>query len=671
MSTLRIETVRMAASALGPENPLPDLPGPKPPRGQARIDPSLPPEEQEFRRAAEVRGCLPYRVQDGYDRSETARPFQAAVLENEFLRAVFLLERGGRLWSLVHKPTGRELLYQPRILHYANVALRSAWFAGGVEWNIAVRGHAAHTCDPLFAARVRADDGSPVLRLYEWDRFRDLLFQIDFLLPDGAAALYVRPRTLNTRPAATPMYWWSNIAVTEAEGHRVLVPATSAYHYGYQAKMELIPIPVRDGVDMSYPAGIPSAHDYFYSIPEGNRPWIAGLDRQGAGLIQTSTSRLKGRKLFVWGMGPGGRRWQEHLGGRGTAYVEIQAGLGRTQQEYLPMPARAEWAWLEAYTLVEADGRIVHGSDWTAAYRHVEGRLDAMLPRARLEKMLAETAALADRPPEEILRRGSGWGALEERRRRADGESCAAPPSMAFDAASLGEDQAPWLALLEEGALPHREPGEAPGAWMTAEPWRRRLAAAVDAGRGDHWLAWLHLGVMAFHADDAAAAADAWRKSLARQASAWAYRNLAVLAKHEGRPAEAADLYRQASALRPDLVELQAECGRAMAEAGRFADLDGWLAGLPGAVRRAGRIRFLAARAAMERNDLAAAERMLEAIELADVREGEIALTDLWFAIQEKRVAAAEGVPIDDALKARVRQTLKPPQRLDYRMSQA
>jgi tetratricopeptide (TPR) repeat protein len=168
-----------------------------------------------------------------------------------------------------------------------------------------------------------------------------------------------------------------------------------------------------------------------------------------------------------------------------------------------------------------------------------------------------------------------------------------------------------------------------------------------------------------------AEAAEAWRKSLARQPSAWAYRNLAVLARHEGRAGEAADLYLRAAELKPDLPELQTECGRALTEAGRFADLDRWLDGLPQAVRRSGRIEMLAARAATERGDLAGAEAILERIELADVREGEIALTDLWFSIQEKRLAAAEGVPIDDALKERVRRTLQPPKRLDYRMSQA
>ena len=668
MTTLSIETYTMHSSALGGKNPLPDFPAPPEPDAGPHYDPGLSEAELAFQKASELRGCLPYRLQDGYDRSEAPRPWHVAVLENERLRAMFLLELGGRLWSLRHKASGRELLYQPKVLHFANVALRSAWFAGGVEWNISVRGHAAFTCSPLWAARAVADDSSPVLRLYEFDRFRGFLFQIDFLLPPGSSVLLARPRIVNPHAETVPAYWWSNIAVAEAEGHRVLAPADRAYHHGYDGRLSEVPLPLRDGVDRSYPTRLPSAGDCFYRIPEGACPWIASLDPGGTGLVHASTARLKGRKLFVWGMGPGGRRWQQHLGGGGTGYVEIQGGLARTQGEYVAMPARADWAWLEAYALMDADPAVVHGPDYAAACRHVGSRLDAMLPQARLEEMFARTAPLADRRPEEILWRGSGWGALEERRRRADGLPAAAPPSTPLDDASMGEDQAPWLALLEKGALSPRSPAETPGAYMTAPPWRRRLEDSARRKRGDHWLTWLHLGVMAHRAGDAAGAAEAWRRSIEREPSAWAYRNLAVLAKHEGRADEAADLYLRAAGLKADLAELQTECGRALTDAARFADLERWLAGLPPAVRRIGRIELMSARAAFERGDLDTAEAALDRVRLTDIREGEIGLTELWFSIQERRIAAAEGVPVDDALKERVRRTLTPPRHLDYRM---
>ena len=51
------------------------------------------------------------------------RAFRAAILENEFLRAVFLPELGGRLWSLFDKKAGRELLYVNDAVRYCNCLL--------------------------------------------------------------------------------------------------------------------------------------------------------------------------------------------------------------------------------------------------------------------------------------------------------------------------------------------------------------------------------------------------------------------------------------------------------------------------------------------------------------------------------------------------------------------
>lgn len=50
------------------------------------------------------------------------------------------------------------------------------------------------------------------------------------------------------------------------------------------------------------------------------------------------------------------------------------------------------------------------------------------------------------------------------------------------------------------------------------------------------------------------------------------------------------------------------------------------------------------------------------------IREGEVSLTDLWYRLHEARLAADEGIAIDDALRAHVRQAFPPPPRIDFRM---
>ena len=50
---------------------------------------------------------FPYRMQDLYDRSEELTPYIGVVLENDYLKALFLPELGGRLWSLYDKVAGK------------------------------------------------------------------------------------------------------------------------------------------------------------------------------------------------------------------------------------------------------------------------------------------------------------------------------------------------------------------------------------------------------------------------------------------------------------------------------------------------------------------------------------------------------------------------------------
>jgi hypothetical protein len=78
----------------------------------------------------------------------------------------------------------------------------------------------------------------------------------------------------------------------------------------------------------------------------------------------------------------------------------------------------------------------------------------------------------------------------------------------------------------------------------------------------------------------------------------------------------------------------------------------------------------LTARAALDTGDLETVERiLLGGVELSDLREGEDVLTELWFGMQEKRLAAEEGVEVDEALRERVRREFPPPPEIDFRMA--
>jgi hypothetical protein len=669
MSELRIQSWTMPAVNLGAENPLPPLAIAQNPPSLI-YPPDTPAEMLENMVYGHSSSILPYTVQDGFDRQLVPTEFRVAVLENEILRATFLIEYGGRLWSLVHKPSGRELLEVNPVFQLANLAIRKAWFSGGVEWNIGKIGHSPLTCSPLFACRLEVSGGTPILRLYEWERFRQTPFQIDAYLPDGSPVLFIRVRILNPNNRDVPMYWWSNIAVPENEGTRVVVPAESAYSLGCEpGRLSRVPVPIFNDVDFTYSTNVRHAADFFFDIPDGQQPWIAALDSKGQGLVHVSTQRLKGRKLWVWGKGPGGQNWQKFLSPPGNGYIEIQAGLTHTQLEHQRMPAGESWSWLEAYGLLEADPGIVHGSDWQRAWQHVDREVMDLISFSALAEEHECGSGFADTPPVEYFQLGSGWGALERRRREAFADQPIPSLELIFGDDTLTDDQSPWLILLQEGSFPEGDPKSPPGGFVVDAKWGEILENALDKGGEGNWLAWYHAGLIRYHAGNQNGALRAWKRSIELTWTPWTARNLAIIAWQEGRVADAADLLVAAYSAAPGVLPLAVECGRCLIEAGRHREWLEMVADFPSAMCSNGRLRLLEAQAALAEGELEKVSEFFEGeIVVADLREGESSLTDLWFDYQALRLSIDEDLPIEDDLINRIRKQISIPTKIDFRM---
>ncbi|MCU0780563.1 MAG: DUF5107 domain-containing protein, partial [Akkermansiaceae bacterium] len=630
------------------------------------------------------RGCarrvLPYRLQDRYDRMVRPREFASVTLDNGLLKAVFLPEMGGRLISLFDHGAGRELLFHNPVLQPANLALRDAWFAGGIEWNIGRFGHAHHTCSPVFAATIPGIAGGQGLRMFDYERLSGLLWQLDCHLPPGSRFLLVFTRVVNPTAAVVPLYWWTNIAVPETPGLRVLAPADDCVFVSYSdpsgrlayGQARLPGLPTIGGNDGTYPGNLGFTNEFFFQCQREETPWEAALDGAGTGLLEAATPPLGVRKVFSWGMHAGGRRWQEYLAADGCAYLEIQAGLAPTQQHTVPLAGHGAMAWTQAFGYLAADPVRVHDPDWAVARAAVTAAMPEQINPRELGRVHAAAAALADTAAVEMVHAGAGWGALE-RLRRARAGLPEWPPAFAFPATAMGAGQQPWRDLLERDTFPEPDPADPPGEWMVQDEWRRMLETYLLNPDRRSWFALLHLGVMRMEAGDPAGAEAAWAESMTARPSAWACRNLAVAAELRGdtdtsleRHAAAWTL--AAAAGTPD-VSFAVENLAALNRAGRHGQAWAFYQELAAGFRQADPVRLEAAKAAYELDDLAFVEAMLER-EFATIREGARDLTDLWFGIQTKREATRRGVPADDALAAEVRRTMRPPARIDFRANE-
>ncbi|WP_059010992.1 DUF5107 domain-containing protein [Streptomyces specialis] len=613
-TTIRRGTLILPAAAIGPENPLPAL---LPPAGLPAAARSVP--DRRRRGHTPPASVLPVRLLAGYGRRRASSELDALVIENDRLAVTVLPALGGRIHSLRHKPTGRDLLHVNPVLQPVHRALNGAWFSGGIEWNVGAHGRSALTCAPVHAAVVAAPDGGQMLRLWEWERLRDIPFQVDLWLPDGSDFLHVGVRLRNPHERTVPVTWWSSAAVPDTPGARVLAPADDAWHTGPEREPRRVRVP-------DDPLAAADASDWFYEIPPGTRPWIAALDAHGDGLAQTSTDALRGRRLSAWGTGRGGRRWQRWLTDEDTpGCATIQAGPASHGHGHVPLRAGEELTWLEAYGPLTAASR-----------EEAERRLAAALPEDALRQAHAAWLPYADLDPKEILHTGGGWGALEVERGAFE------LPGTPFDPAALGPEQRPWLELLRGGRLPEEDFAveRPPGPTLVSRPWRERLEYAAEGP-----LALYHLGVAQWHAGDRAQARRSWGRSLAAAKSPWALRCLAVAhacADHPERAAEHALTATElaldtASVPIPALAALAREAGPALRAVGRAAGARGVLDRLPSGVRRTGRFRLLDVWTLIAEGETAAARAAFDAgFDVADVTEDDDSLARAWAALTDE-----------------------------------
>jgi tetratricopeptide (TPR) repeat protein len=442
----------------------------------------------------------------------------------------------------------------------------------------------------------------------------------------------------NPNAHTVPVYWWSNIAVATSAGTRVLVPSRSAFEFTYTRRLRRVPVPRSGGLDLSYPQAAPRTADHFFELDRGTLPWIAAVDPAGAGLLHVSSRRLHGRKLFAWGTSPGGRRWQEFLTGATESYFEIQAGLTTTQLEHLPLGPGASWSWTEVYGPVSVPAEAAHG-----AWGDAVACLEAAVETAGIRSLLDQHPGAAQR---RRLHDGSGWGALESLRREVSREEPSPVIDRLFPRSSLGEDQEPWVALLDWRTVP----AGTPRSYVVAKPWADLLAGAADSAT-----ARLHRGVVRWNAGHRQGAVGDWEAACALDPGSWlALRNLAAASGLAGEHGRSAERYLRALALRPDLAQLRVETVQALIAADRLQEAVALARAAP-ASSFAGRFRFLEAWAAMLDGDLRLGESILEdGLEVADLREGEVSLSDLWLRCRRRAPQAGADPEVPPAYDFRL-----------------
>lgn len=670
MSACYTAPYTIPAATLGPENPLPDIKNVSYIHAEIEATKAVPPELTTYIDKGMVDTMLPYTQQDSYDRNRVLRTFKAIILENEHLKATFIPELGGRLWSLWDKDSARELLYCNPVFQPGNLALRNAWFSGGVEFNVSIKGHHPMTCSDMFAQHITMADGTPGVRMYEYERIRGTAYGFDAWLPDGSKLLFIRPRIENNTDHDVWTYWWSNIAVSYTDGMRVIAPADKTFvnyaddnHY----YLDFADVPVANGVDISYPKNVKIAQDFFFYIPDCAPKWIAAVDEHGVGMMQCSTRNLLGRKLFVWGDSHGGDNWKNFLSdGTNNGYVEIQAGLARTQLEHIPLEEGCVYTWAEAYGALEKPAEKLHG-DWQTAQDTVVEAMEEAFDHnidnvLNSMKIISATAG-------EMIHMGSGWGCLEQLRRKADGEHKPLSYWYDFPESTITGAQMPWYNLLRCGRLDSADPLAVPDGYLVDHKWLLRMEKAMERPENQSWFGWMHLGLMRYANSDVRGAMWAFDSSLALEPSPWVLRNLAMIHGNEYDNFKKAREYMERSVqMEPNNRWLWIDMAVLCLKAGLYQYWVDLYFTIPENIRAEGRLKVYTAIALTHLGQLDEACAYLNHdLLVPDIKEDENLITEAWFALYGAIIAQKTGINNPDQLRKMV-ESEYPLGELDFRM---
>lgn len=631
--TLIFEEMELRAAELGPQSSVPDLLGEN--VIQNRLEFSLDEEDEIYEAYGRRDTAYPYRQQNGYTRELVDKKVKTAVLENKYLKAVFLPEYGGRLWRLWDKEAERDLLYTNDVLRFSNLALRNAWFCGGVEWNIGMIGHTPLTTEPLYTARTETEKGDPVLRMYEYERVRKVVYQMDFWLEKRSRFLNCRMRIVNESKAVIPMYWWSNIAVPEYEEGRVTVPAEHAFT-NRDGMVYKVPVPVVKGKDITEYKNIDTSVDYFFDIPEKSPKYIMNVDKTGYGLFHISTRRLGSRKLFSWGNSDGSHRWQEFLTDQAGRYLEVQAGLAKTQYGCIPMAPHTAWEWMEQYGAVQLPEEIREQNP-EERNRFVTDKIRRKRTWSRLEKKLGETRTMA-KTEAELIWQGKDYAAVQTHEKNVS--------HLEFRMEDKGLKD--WKNFFETGVLHCPDALEAPDEFMIDEGNLEFLEESIAEKNSGNWYAYYHLGIGYYVSGKYKKAKKAFKKSLELRENPWACHGLGCLYLISGKKEKSAEYILRGMRIRGGDISYLKEGFRILYLCGEYKKLCSLYKELDKEIRTVNRIRFYYICSLHRLGMDEKAYRLLEkngGMELEDIREGEDSIGQLWSELYESLHGKTKKVP--------------------------
>jgi hypothetical protein len=281
--------------------------------------------------AFDPNGVYPYVSYSETSNRPSPKKYRFVSLSNKFMEVVICPDLGGKIMSIVHRPTMKEVLYVPDVIRYTRILPRFYFVAGGIEVSFPIS-HSPTQNETMFYKVDNVND-----RIYVTCGERELRFgmqwSVEYSLGEDDKQLTQRAVFHNPGKGTYPWMSWSNAAV----------PSAPDTEYHFPSGKVLSHSSVVDTIDWKTEgprteASIKEMTGYFWKTRDANAFGVY-TPSLGAGLYHVADEKISpGMKLWSYGVGSDSS-WATLSTAAKNPYVEIQGGPIGDQSIKLEMKA--------------------------------------------------------------------------------------------------------------------------------------------------------------------------------------------------------------------------------------------------------------------------------------------------------------------------------------------
>lgn len=284
----------------------------------------------------DANGVYPYISYCETSNRPVLQEYRFVSLENKHIKTIVCPDLGGKVVSIVHKASGKEVLYVPEVVRHTRILPRFYFVAGGIEVSFPV----SHTPTQNESVSCRIDE--TVDRIYVTCGERELRFgmhwSVEYSL--GADDKFLTQRAIfhNSGTQAYPWMTWSNAAIPSAPDTR----------YDFPKGEVLVHSSVLDTIDWEKDGPVTESDiremtGYFWRTKDVNA-FGAFTPSLGTGLYHIADAEIAGGiKLWSYGIDKDSV-WSVLSTAKKQPYVEIQGGPIADQSIKLEMkPGETRW----------------------------------------------------------------------------------------------------------------------------------------------------------------------------------------------------------------------------------------------------------------------------------------------------------------------------------------